>query len=126
MTWAHDRGSSTVEFVGVGALVTLCALGVIQGGVVAHVLAVATDSAITGAAYAALADSDLGAGASRARELATAALSPELIRSVTAARDIVSGRSVAVVTIRVRVPAFALILPVVETEVTGRAFLESP
>lgn len=125
MNRARDRGSSTVEFAGVAALVTLCALGVIQGGVAAHVMAVATDSAIAGAAYAALADSDLRAGASRARELATAALSPEMIRSVTARRDTVSGRSVVVVTIRVRVPAFALVLPIAETEITGRAFLES-
>ena len=121
-----DRGSSSVEFAGVGALLTLCALGVLQGGVVAHVVAVATDSAIAGAAHGALADSNLGAGAARAKELATAALSPDIIRLVTASRSNVSGREVAVVTIRVRIPIFAMALPVAETDVVGRAFLESP
>lgn len=125
MTETTDRGSSTVEFAGVAALLTLCVLGVLQGGVAAHVVAIATDSAIAGATYGARADSTLDAGVARARELATAALSPDVIRAVTARRDIVAGREVVVVTIRVGVPVFAMAFPVAESIVVGRALLES-
>ena len=122
----RQRGSATVEFVGVGALVTVCALGILQVGVIAHVAAVLTDSAIAGAAYAALADSSLEAGAQRALELANAGIAADLVDGVTATRTFVAQKPVAVVTIRYRIPTFGPWFPTVTSTATGRAFLEIP
>lgn len=121
-----DRGSATVEFVGVGMLVTACTLGILQVGVIAHVSAVLTDSAIAGAAFAALADSSLEAGVTRARELATAGIASDLVTTVTARRGTAAGKSVAVVTIRYRVPGIGPWIPTAESSATGRAFIEVP
>lgn len=126
VTHSAARGSSTVEFAGVGALLTLCALGVLQVGTASHISAIMTDSAIAGAAYAALADSSDRAGAARARELASRALPPELVREVTAHRTEESGIPVATVTIRYRVPMLGLWLPTIDASVSGRALREVP
>lgn len=124
MTDPHDRGSAAVEFVGVGVILTMCTLGILQTAVVAHVNAVLTDSAIAGAAYGALADSDLTAGALRARELSVAAVSAGLIDNVTAARSTMSGRGVVVVTIEYRMPLVGPWIPGALSRVTGRALVE--
>ena len=126
MSRSAERGSATVEFVGVGALVSALALGILQVGVIAHVRAVLTDSAIAGAAYAALADSTLPAGAERARELATAGIASDLVTGVSASRTTVAGKPVAVVTMNYRIPAIGTWLPTFHSQVAGRAFLEVP
>lgn len=122
----NERGSATVEFVGVGVLVAVCALAVLQVGVVAHVTAVLTDSAIAGAAYAALADSSLTAGIDRTRELVSTGIASDLVTGVTARRSTIARRPVAVMTVTYRVPTIGPWFPVVESTVTGRAFLELP
>ena len=126
MSGDRQRGSATVEFVGVGALVTFCALGIMQVGLVSHVSAVLTDSAIAGAAYAALADSSLAAGVDRARELAGEGIAREVVDGVTAVMNSVSGKPVVVVTITYRVPTFGPWFPTATSTVTGRAFVEVP
>jgi Flp pilus assembly protein TadG len=126
VTSGADRGSATVEFVGVGTLVTALALGILQVGVIAHVRAVVTDSAIAGAAYAALADSTLDAGADRARVFATEGIASDLVTGVSATRTTVAGKPVAVVTMNYRIPTIGTWLPTVDSQVSGRAFLEVP
>lgn len=126
MTGDRQRGSAAVEFVGVSALVTACALGILQVGMIAHVSAVLTDSANAGAAYAALADSSLAAGAARARELAHLGVARDLVEASSAATATVVGRPVAVVTIRYRIPALGTWFPTVSATATGRAFIELP
>lgn len=121
-----DRGSAPVEFVGIGVLVALCTLGILQVGVIAHVNAVVTDSAIAAAAYAALADSSLDAGIERARDLSEAGIAANLITTITARRTNSSGLPVAVVTIRYRVPGIGPWFPTLESSAIGRAFLEVP
>ncbi len=105
---------------------TGCALAIMQLGVAAHVSAVLTDSAIAGAAYAALADSSLEAGAERARDLADAGIARDLVHDVSATRGAVAGAPVAVVTVRYRIPTLGLWAPSVDSTATGRAFLELP
>lgn len=126
MNASTERGSATVEFVGVGVLVAACALAVIQVGVVAHVSAILTDSAIAGAAYAALADSSLAAGIDRTRELAKSGIAADLVTDITARQSTISGRPIATITVRFRVPTVGPWLPIAESSVTGRAFLEIP
>lgn len=121
-----DRGSALVEFTGVSLLVTACALGVLQIGMIAHVKAALTDSAIAGAAHAALADSSLSAGVARATELADAGIAAGIVTDIVADRITVSGRAVARVTIHFGVPAIGPWVPTVASQVSGRALVEIP
>ena len=126
MIHPDDRGNAVVEFAGVGVLVTLAALGVMQVGMVSHVKAVVTDSAIAGAAYAALADSSLSAGIARTRELASIGIAQDLITDVSATTTTVAGKPVVVVTASYRVPTLGPWVPVAVASTTGRAFVEVP
>ncbi len=121
-----DRGSSTVEFTGVSALVVIVALAVMQFAVIAHVRAIVTDSAIAGAAFGSLADSTLAAGITRTEQLLNIGIASDLIDSVQARVGSVGGRPVTIVTVAYRVPAFALWVPAVSDTVTARAFVEQP
>ncbi|MFM6967413.1 MAG: pilus assembly protein [Microbacteriaceae bacterium] len=105
---------------------TIAALGIMQVGVIAHVRAVVTDSAIAGAAYAALADSTLPAGVARTRELVEAGIAADLVTDVAASKAMVSGRSVVAVTVDYRVPAIGPWVPLATSTVTGRALVEIP
>jgi Flp pilus assembly protein TadG len=124
VTIHRQRGSAAVEFVGVGVLVTACALGILQVGVVSHISAVLTDSAIAGAAYAALADSSIAAGIERTQELASAGIASGFVDEVSATRTIIGGKPAVTVTVRFRAPTFGPWFPAINSSVTGRAFAE--
>ena len=62
-----DGGSSPVEFVLVGMMLTLLTLGVLQLGLSVYVRNVVHDAAVEGAFHAALADASLEDGARRTR-----------------------------------------------------------
>jgi len=126
MTRGLERGSAPVEFVMVGVLLVAVALTVLQIAFVAHIRAVAIDSAIAGAAHAALADTADSEGVVRATELVTNGVAASLVRSVFIASGEVAGKPIASVTIRLGVPTIGPWLPVAETDVTGRAFREGP
>lgn len=70
-----DRGSSPVEFVLVGTLLTLLTLAVVQLGVAVYVRNVVHDAAVEGAYHGALADTSPADGAARTRELIQTAVS---------------------------------------------------
>lgn len=124
MTEESQRGSATVEFVGVGILLTLCTLGVLQTSLIAHVSAIVTDSAISGAAYAALADSSLPMGIDRARSTAIRAVPDAVIDGISASRVIVANREAIAVTIDYRIPMVGPWIAGARASVTGRAFAE--
>ena len=126
MTRELERGSAPVEFVMVGVLLVAVALTVLQIAFVAHIRAVAIDSAIAGAAHAALADTADSEGVVRATELVTSGVAASLVRYVSVTSGEVAGKPIASVTIRIGVPIIGPWLPVAETEVTGRAFREAP
>lgn len=69
-----DEGSSPVEFVLVGSLLTLLTLAVLQLALAVYVRNVVHDAAVEGAYHAALADTDLDAGVDRTREVITRAI----------------------------------------------------
>lgn len=71
-----DAGSSPVEFVLVGALLTVLTLGVLQLGLAVYVRNVVHDAAVEGAFHAALADTSLTQGAERTREIVTRTVGP--------------------------------------------------
>jgi len=126
MTRGLERGSAPVEFALVGVLLVAVALAVLQIAFVAHIRAVAIDSAIAGAAHAALADTADSEGVVRATELVTSGIAASLVRSVSVTSGESAGKAIASVTIRLAVPAIGPLLTIAETEVTGRAFREAP
>jgi hypothetical protein len=87
---------------------------------------VAIDSAIAGAAHAALADTVDSEGVDRATELVTSGIAASLVRSVSVTSDESVGEVIASITIRLAVPAIGPWLAIAETDVTGRAFREAP
>ena len=126
MTRGLERGSAPVEFVLVGVLLVAVALTVLQVAFIAHIRAVAIDSAIAGAAHAGLADTSDSEGVARATELVTSGIAASLVRSVSISSGETAGRAIASVTIRLAVPAIGPWLSIAETEVTGRSFREAP
>jgi hypothetical protein len=126
MTGGLERGSAPVEFVLVGVLLVAVALTVLQIAFIAHIRALAIDSAIAGAAHAGLADTADSEGVDRAIELVTSGIAASLVRSVSISSGEAAGRAIASVTIRLAVPAIGPWLSIAETEVTGRSFREAP
>ncbi|MFB4350448.1 TadE/TadG family type IV pilus assembly protein [Microbacterium sp. CR_7] len=104
-----DRGSSPVEFVMVGTMLTALTLAVLQLALVVYVRNVVHDAAIEGAHHAALADVSPEEGAARARQVITQAIGSAYADDVSAARVEESGREVVVVRIRTALPVIGLI-----------------
>lgn len=71
---ADDRGSSPVEFVLVGTLLTALTLAVLQLAFAVYVRNVVHDAAVEGAYWAALADTELEEGVERTREVISRAV----------------------------------------------------
>ena len=77
-----SAGSSPVEFVLVGTLLTLLTLGVLQFGLAVYVRNVVHDAAVEGAYHAALADTSLADGADRTREIVSRTVGAEYAADV--------------------------------------------
>jgi hypothetical protein len=119
-----DRGSAPVEFVLVGTLVSLVTLSVLQVALALHVRTTLIDAAGEGARHAAFADSSLGDGVNRTRELITTALSPRYASGVEATLGDYAGAPVVVVTVRAPLPLIGLVGLDDGLEVVGRAVVE--
>ncbi|CAB4622852.1 unannotated protein [freshwater metagenome] len=126
MTRGLERGSAPVEFVMVGVLLVAVALTVLQIAFVAHIRAVAIDSAIAGAAHAALADTADSEGIARATALVANGVAASLVRSISVTSSEVAGKPIVSIIIQLGVPMIGPWLTIAETEVTGRAFREAP
>lgn len=120
-----ERGSSTVEFVLVGTLLTLLTLGVLQLALAVYVRNVVHDAAVEGAYIGALADTDAWAGADRTAQLITAAVGAGIAAQVTAFdTDTERGPEVEVRVVAT-LPLVGLLGIPSGMEVTGRAPRES-
>lgn len=104
-------------------LVTMT-LAVLQIAFVAHIRAVAIDSAIAGAGHAALADTTDEEGVARTRELISRGVSAGFVRDVGSTRLLADGREVISITVTLEIPAVGPWLPFSTTYVTGRAVAE--
>lgn len=120
-----DRGSAAVEFVLVGVLLVFLTLAVLQTAFVAHIRSIAIDSAIAGAAHAALADTSDADGVARTEDLIGRGIARGLVEDVSVGSTRIGDRDVVVVTAKLGIPVIGPWLPVVSVEVTGRAFRET-
>lgn len=120
-----ERGSSPVEFVLVGTLLTALTLAVLQVAFAVYVRNVVHDAAVEGAHYAALADTSLSEGADRTRLVIARAIGPEYAEVVRIGEDAALGHDSIVVQVRTTLPVLGLIGIPYAMEVEARAPVES-
>lgn len=121
----EDAGSSPVEFVLVGGLLTILTLGVLQLGLVVYVRNVVHDAAVEGAYRAALADTDLADGAERTRQIIGRAVGAAYAEDVSIREDSELGHRSVTVTVRAPLPLAGLLGIPRTLEVTAHAPSES-
>lgn len=121
---ARDEGSAPVEFVLVGALLTLLVLSVLQLGLALHVRNTVTDAAAEGARYASLGGATLEDGVERTRELISAALGPGYRVEVVGRVADGGGAAAAEIGVSAPLPVLGLVGFEHGLEVTGHAPLE--
>jgi Flp pilus assembly protein TadG len=120
-----DRGSSPVEFVLVGTLLTLLTLAVLQLGLSIYVRNVVHDAAVEGAYHAALADTSLAEGAERTRAIVTRTVGADYAADVDIRETSELGHAVVAVTVRATLPFLGLLGAPDLLEVTAHAPVES-
>lgn len=123
--WDDDAGSSPVEFVLVGGLLTLLTFAVIQLGLGVYVRNVVHDAAVEGAFHAGLADTSLASGAERTREIVTRAVGAEYADDVSAREAHLAGMPAVEVTVRAPLPLLGLWGAPRVLEVSAHAPVES-
>lgn len=120
-----EEGSSPVEFLLVGTLLTLLTLAVLQLALVVYVRNVVHDAAVEGAYVAALADTSLNEGVDRATDVITRAVGAEYAVDVAVREEGAAGQRTVVVRIRTTFPLVGLIGIPSAIDVEGRAPMES-
>nr|WP_231710145.1 TadE family protein [Arthrobacter zhangbolii] len=118
---ATERGSAVVDFVLVGALVSLVFMAVIQLALVLHVRNTLIDAAATGARYGTLADRSPEDGIRRTSELIHASLGAEYAGDITSAEQTAGDARLLEITVRAPLPVIGLIGPDGGIEVAGHA-----
>jgi Flp pilus assembly protein TadG len=119
-----ERGSSPVEFILVGALLTVLTLAVLQLALAVYVRNVIHDAAVEGAHYAALADTTLREGEDRTRETIVRAVSAEFASDVSAGESRALGHATVIVRVRATLPVIGLLGVPFGLEVTAHAPIE--
>jgi Flp pilus assembly protein TadG len=105
---ADDAGSSPVEFVLVGGLLTLLTLAVIQLALGVYVRNVVHDAAVEGAFHAALADTTLAEGADRTRTIVSRAVGEAYAGDIAVQETDAAGAPAVRVTVRTTLPLLGL------------------
>lgn len=120
-----DSGSAVVEFVLVGALLTVLTLSVIQLALALLIRNTVQDAASEGARYGALADNSPGDSVQRTRDLITTAIGPLYAKNITVARGSYDGHPADIVTVVTPLPMIGLIGIPNALEVHGHAAIET-
>ena len=120
-----ERGSSPVEFVLVGTLLTFLTLAVLQLALAIYVRNVVHDAAVEGAFHAALADTTLAQGADRTRAIVTRAVGAEYAADVSVTDAGSPGRPEIRVVVRTTLPLLGLLGAPRGMEVTAHAPAET-
>jgi Flp pilus assembly protein TadG len=122
---ADERGSAPVEFVLVGALLTVLTLAILQFGFAIYVRNVVHDAAVEGAYHAALADTSAAEGADRTRQVIERTIGEGYAADVQVAEDGSGGYPSVRVTVAATLPLAGLFGMPRALEVQGHAPLES-
>lgn len=120
-----QRGSAPVEFVLVGALLTMLTLGVLQLGFAIYVRNVVHDAAVEGAFHAALADTSLEQGADRTKEVIARALGHGFAEAVSVRGTSELGHPTVSVTVTATLPLVGMFGIPAGLEVSAHAPAES-
>jgi Flp pilus assembly protein TadG len=120
-----DDGSSPVEFILVGTMLTLLTLGVLQLGLSIYVRNVVLDAAAEGAFHAALADTSLADGARRTRDIVARTVGTEYATDVSVRETQRLGHPAVEVTVRATLPLVGLLGAPLAMEVSAHAPVES-
>lgn len=121
----EEHGSAVVEFVLVGALLTVLTLGVLQLGSALLIRNTVHDAAAEGARWAALADNSLEDGILRTRELLGTALGDGYAGDISAHYGSYLGHPAAIVVVRTPLPLLGPIGIERGLEVSAHAALET-
>lgn len=119
-----EEGSAVVEFVFVGALLTILALAVLQLALALHVRNTLQDAASEGARWGALIDSSLEEGKFRTKQLITTAVGEQYARNISAQQTTWRGAPAVEVTVKAPLPLMGLLGPSHVLEVSGHAAKE--
>jgi len=103
-----DSGSSAVEFVLVGILLTALTLGVLQLALVVYLRNLTHDAAVEGAYHAALADVAVSAGADRAVSVIERTVGEGFVASADARIDGSGSSEAVVVTVVATLPILGI------------------
>ncbi|MET3903734.1 TadE/TadG family type IV pilus assembly protein [Paenarthrobacter sp. 4246] len=118
---SDECGSAVVDFVLVGALLTLFFMAIVQLTLVLHVRNTLIDAAASGARYGALADRTPADARARTAELIHSALNSDFSGDIVCSDVIVDGASTLEVTVKAPLPVVGLIGPRGLLEVKGHA-----
>ncbi|MBG0739410.1 pilus assembly protein [Paeniglutamicibacter antarcticus] len=119
-----QAGSAVVDFILVGALLTVLFLIIIQLTLVLHVHNTVVDAAASGARYGTLGDRNAADAKDRTEELITGALNADYARAVTVTEEVYMGVRTLKVTVQTPLPVLGLIGPGSTMEVSGHAALQ--
>ncbi|WP_459385236.1 TadE family protein [Arthrobacter humicola] len=119
-----ERGAAVVDFVLIGALLTLLFLAIVQLTLVLHVRNTLIDAAASGARYGTLADRNDGDAKERTVQLITAALNSDFARDVGTSESTFQGIRTLEVTVRAPLPVIGFIGPRALLEVKGHAAIQ--
>ncbi|WP_449373465.1 TadE/TadG family type IV pilus assembly protein [Arthrobacter psychrolactophilus] len=114
-------GSAVVDFVLVGALVTLIFVALIQLALALHVRNTVADAASSAARYGALGDRTAGDARERATSLVSSALGVDFIQDVSVTVETRDGLQILSVSITTPLPVLGLFGPARSLEMTGHA-----
>lgn len=117
----RERGSAVVDFVLVGALLTMFFLAIIQLALVLHVRNTLIDAAASGARYGTLADRSAADARQRTGELIATALNGSFAQDIETREVTFQGLLTLEVTVRAPMPVVGLIGPRDLLEVKGHA-----
>jgi hypothetical protein len=123
--FADDRGSSPVEFVLVGTLLTALTLAVLQLGFAVYVRNVVHDAAVEGAYHAALADTTPDEGVERTRDVISRAVGADYAEDIRIGVSGAPPYETVGVRVRTTFPLLGLIGLPLAMEVEGHAPAES-
>lgn len=118
---SDECGSAVVDFVLVGALLTLFFMAIIQLTLVLHVRNTLIDAAASGARYGALADRTPADARARTAELIRSALNSDFSGDIVCSDVMVDGARTLEVTVTAPLPVVGLVGPRGLLEVKGHA-----